>query len=130
MISYNVYYGAKQWEYEIKFNNDFSKIVDGLVRHYNEENEVVKIEPLLDSDQFYELQDEYPAISRKPVISNKKSSVKHENPDSDDDLGLHEHITFTVDDSASPPLRKRKMTEKECHNPIVAKKIWTRSSLI
>ena len=63
MIPYNVYYGAKQWEYEIKFNADFSKIVDGLVRQYNEKNEVVKIEPLLDSNQFYELQDENPTIS-------------------------------------------------------------------
>jgi len=137
MISSNVYFGAKRWEYEIKFNSDFSKIIDGVVRQYNENNQVVKIEPLLDSNQFYELQIENPAISRKSVISNKKSAVKHENPDSDDNLGLHEDIHFTDDDSDSSlrkrkmtPLRKRKMAEEEYRNPIMAKKSWTRSSII
>ena len=146
MISSNVYYGAKRWEYEIKFNSDFSKIVDGVVRQYNEKNQVVKIELLLDSNQFYELQIENPAISRKSVISNKKSAVKHENPDTDDDLGLYEDINFKDDDSDSSlrkrkmtPLRKRKMTrlrkrkitEEEYRNPIVTKKIWlNRSSII
>ena len=55
MILANVYYGAKKWEYELKFNSDFTKITHGLLLQYDEKNEIVKIDSLLDFDQCYEL---------------------------------------------------------------------------
>ena len=56
MILANVYYGAKKWEYELNFNSDFTKITHGLLLQYDEKNEIVKIDSLLDFDQCYDLQ--------------------------------------------------------------------------
>ena len=56
-----VYYGSKIWDYEIFFNFNFSKIIDGSVYQYDENDTLLKIDPLIDMDdddhhQCYELQ--------------------------------------------------------------------------
>ena len=96
MILANVYYGAKKWKYELKFNSDFTKITHGLLFQYDEKDEVVKIDSLLDFDQCYELQIQdspdknkikpcsfktpdikvYPDISKENNLSSSKSIAK------------------------------------------------------
>jgi len=52
-----VYYGSKIWDYEMIFNSDFSKIIDGSVREYDEDHSLLKMDPFIDmdDDQCYEL---------------------------------------------------------------------------
>ena len=77
MILANVYYGAKKWEYELKFNSDFTKITHGLLLQYDEKDELVKIDSLLDFDQCYELQiQDSPDKNKTQPCSFKTNDVK------------------------------------------------------